>query len=523
MKRFLSVLLIVVCAAAVVLYPRGEYIPETVTIRAEGTEPDGQQKEPVFKEETAFASEPTPVPTPTPSPSPSPTPVPTSAPSMTVTPAPEVTPRIVTVNALYEGITDTDGSKDVIRLQVRLSELGYLFGEMDGKFGAETAQAIRFFQQVNGLEATGVADFRTLDAVYAKTAVNCPGPTATPLMNGASGDEVIRLQQMLTLYGFLGGDADGTFGAKTESAVEMAKTYVYEVTREQWKIHPTPAPAPTDPWMTPTPTPQITPMLTVNPYTGAQEEITDFIPTPTPSVRPAPTAAPFKADGNADDELISALMTEDFIVYRMDVKNGDKNDEVKRVQNRLVTLGYMRSSDGAFGGKTERALKYFQYRNNLPQTGTADKRTQQRMFCADAVKSDTVVTEYKITVNTSKQRVYVYKWNGAGFDSSPVKTFKCSSGLNETPTPKGTFWNTGRISEWYYFKDFDCWAKYAWTINGGILFHSVIYSSRSDSSVRAGTIKALGKKASHGCVRLSVADAKWIYENCAAGTPVTVE
>ena len=32
----------------------------------------------------------------------------------------------------------------------------------------------------------------------------------------------------------------------------------------------------------------------------------------------------------------------------------------------------------------------------------------------------------------------------------------------------------------------------------------------------------LGSKASHGCVRLSVEDAKWIYNHCPAGTTITV-
>jgi hypothetical protein len=32
----------------------------------------------------------------------------------------------------------------------------------------------------------------------------------------------------------------------------------------------------------------------------------------------------------------------------------------------------------------------------------------------------------------------------------------------------------------------------------------------------------LGGKASLGCIRLSAGDAKWIFDNCATGTPVIV-
>jgi len=34
--------------------------------------------------------------------------------------------------------------------------------------------------------------------------------------------------------------------------------------------------------------------------------------------------------------------------------------------------------------------------------------------------------------------------------------------------------------------------------------------------------KMLGKRASHGCIRLSVPDAKWIYDNIGAGTVVSI-
>jgi peptidoglycan hydrolase-like protein with peptidoglycan-binding domain len=48
-----------------------------------------------------------------------------------------------------------------------------------------------------------------------------PAPTATTklLKKGSSGDEVRRLQNLLNLFGYNCGDADGSFGAKTETAV----------------------------------------------------------------------------------------------------------------------------------------------------------------------------------------------------------------------------------------------------------------------------------------------------------------
>ena len=66
-------------------------------------------------------------------------------------------------------------------------------------------------------------------------------------------------------------------------------------------------------------------------------------------------------------------------------------------------------------------------------------------------------------------------------------------------------------------------AGYDVVIEGDIMFHSVIYGSKNTNSLRSGTVRQLGSKASHGCVRLAVENAKWIYDNCTAGTPVTVE
>ena len=80
----------------------------------------------------------------------------------------------------------------------------------------------------------------------------------------------------------------------------------------------------------------------------------------------------------------------------------------------------------------------------------------------------------------------------------------------------------GPCGRWYYFKKFDCWAQYAYRINGPYLFHSVLYSEKDTATLRQSSVNNLGRRASHGCVRLSVEDAKWIYNNCPAGTTVKV-
>ena len=53
------------------------------------------------------------------------------------------------------------------------------------------------------------------------------------------------------------------------------------------------------------------------------------------------------------------------------------------------------------------------------------------------------------------------------------------------------------------------------------MFHSVLYSQKG-GKVTQSSVNHLGSRASHGCVRLSVEDAKWIWNNCPANTTVVV-
>ena len=98
----------------------------------------------------------------------------------------------------------------------------------------------------------------------------------------------------------------------------------------------------------------------------------------------------------------------------------------------------------------------------------------------------------------------------------------CSTGTKSDPTPLGTYTSTERLGKWYYFTKFKCWAQYAYRITGPYYFHSVLFNNKGDSKPTSSSVRNLGKRASHGCVRLSVEDAKWIYNNCDAGTTVVV-
>lgn len=52
---------------------------------------------------------------------------------------------------------------DVVQLQVKLRELGYLEGRANGYFNQDTEEAVKRFQFHKGLKVTGVADRKTID------------------------------------------------------------------------------------------------------------------------------------------------------------------------------------------------------------------------------------------------------------------------------------------------------------------------------------------------------------------------
>ena len=95
---------------------------------------------------------------------------PTSGPTPSPTPVP------------YTTLTRGDKNNDVIALQQRLTELGYLHDSIDGNFGGNTQTAVKLFQSAVGMEETGIADPATQAALFAEDAPYHPSaqPTPTP-------------------------------------------------------------------------------------------------------------------------------------------------------------------------------------------------------------------------------------------------------------------------------------------------------------------------------------------------------
>lgn len=126
---------------------------------------------------------------------------------------------------------------------------------------------------------------------------------------------------------------------------------------------------------------------------------------------------------------------------------------------------------------------------------------------------------YYIRVNRQQNVVTVYKMDDGGNYTIPIKAFICSTGAYNA-TPAGVF----HISNKYVWRELNggVYGQYASRITGGVLFHSVPYVSKNKSTLYWKKYNKLGEQTSMGCVRLTVADAKWIYDNCPSGTAVEV-
>ncbi len=127
---------------------------------------------------------------------------------------------------------------------------------------------------------------------------------------------------------------------------------------------------------------------------------------------------------------------------------------------------------------------------------------------------------YLLEVDKGNQRVNVFTVGKSGEYDLLVKTMICSTGEDPGTLKEGYYAMSDRY-RWRLMFD-RSYAQYACRIVDRILFHSVTYSARSADALNADNYENLGTPASHGCVRLTVKDAKWLYENCPKGTPIHV-
>ena len=143
----------------------------------------------------------------------------------------------------------------------------------------------------------------------------------------------------------------------------------------------------------------------------------------------------------------------------------------------------------------------------------------QSVLNSNLADEDTMQNPYYIKVNRKENCVTVYTYDQNGNYTIPVRAMVCSSGENN-----GTI--TGEFSiyfknEWNPLLD-NVYGKYTSGFSGDYLFHSVPFKLAQSDTLEIDEYNNLGKSVSMGCIRMAVADTKWIYDNCQIGTQVVV-
>ncbi len=126
-------------------------------------------------------------------------------------------------------------------------------------------------------------------------------------------------------------------------------------------------------------------------------------------------------------------------------------------------------------------------------------------------------TRYLIWTRLDEQCTYIFE--GSKNNWKLIKSFICSTGRDYTPTPKGTFSLTYKVPSFGQTKGYCC--KYAFGFIGtNYLYHSIIFDKTGTYLLENKGV--LGQKASQGCIRFSVENAKWFYDHMISGSTVFI-
>lgn len=122
-------------------------------------------------------------------------------------------------------------------------------------------------------------------------------------------------------------------------------------------------------------------------------------------------------------------------------------------------------------------------------------------------------TDYLLTTDLKHRETYVFKKENDIW--TKLYKWKSTIGAIKTPTITGTFSIMGRKSSFgtnlYAVKD-------ATRFFEGYYYHSILYDPTGSYIIDG----RLGQALSHGCIRLSPSNAKWIYDNIPDGTTVVI-
>ena len=186
------------------------------------------------------------------------------------------------------------------------------------------------------------------------------------------------------------------------------------------------------------------------------------------------------------------------------------------------------AKNGWFYEKYNGTTYKFYYKNGKKQTDVSNLVSKNKLTL-ELNRAAGVVTVLAYDTQKKSYCIPVKAFTvSVGSDVSSTKTSKGLT-LKSRFTPLGTYSVCSNGSAVRYamktMVEPDKSRVYArWTTHvvGNVYFHAIAVSRNSHTALNYKTYNKLGSPASAGCIRMTVADAKWIYDNAKTGTPVKI-
>jgi hypothetical protein len=182
---------------------------------------------------------------------------------------------------------------------------------------------------------------------------------------------------------------------------------------------------------------------------------------------------------------------------------GPRLKTTEAVQERLAELGFLPAVavDGSFDARTRAAVIAFQKWTGLARDGIAGPITRRELQFAKRPTPRTKGPGTRVEILLDRQLLLLIRRGRV------ERALHVSTGRQGFRTPKGEF-TVLRKRRMSWSIPYEVWLPWASYFVGGFAIHQ-----SANVPVRP---------ASHGCVRVTQQDARWLYRQIPVRTPVTV-
>jgi len=107
-------------------------------------------------------------------------------------------------------------------VQGELAYFGFYKGPVDGQVGPQTIAAIKMYQQQNDLKQTGQVSSQLLDHLkFTRKISDASNNTGSISPLAAPGPGILKVQETLSLFGYMPGIPDGVLSRSTTDAIKQ--------------------------------------------------------------------------------------------------------------------------------------------------------------------------------------------------------------------------------------------------------------------------------------------------------------